>query len=522
MHRGPGPALVAVAYYLGAQIGFALQSPNVPQSVLWLPNSILLGVLLIVPPRTWPVYLASCYPAQMLTAWQTGAPPVTLSLLFVTNCADATLGAFLVRRLASDGGPFQFTGLRGTIVFAALGAALPTLLLSFADAGISVGTAWSGDFHAAFVTRVRSNVLTHLLVVPALVDLSAVHWRRLRRRDAVEVAVLTVAVVLTCAAVFSLPTSSRAFPAVLYVPLALLLWAAVRFGPGGVGWSVLLVAGAASWEALRGHGPFTARPAVENVVSLQLFLLAAVVPLLFLAAVVRERNRAMYSVRTSATALRRSYARVRRLAGKLIAAQESERARVARDLHDDFNQQLAALSIGIGGARQRAGGDAALAGLLGTLQDQTVALTDQVRIFSHELHPRMLEHVGLSAALRTHSAQLAEHRLQVRLTVDGALDGLPPDVALCAYRVVQEALRNVLLHAGVGEADVSVVRSGRRLDVTIRDNGCGFAPDSPDAHGGLGLLSMEERARLADGACTITSVPGHGTTVHVYIPVRPA
>ena len=522
MHRGSGPALVAVAYYLGAQIGFALQSPNVPQSVLWLPNSILLGVLLIVPMRAWPAYLASCYPAQMLTAWQTGAPPVTLSLLFVTNCADAALGAFLVRRFASRGEPFQFIGLRGMLIFAALGATLPTLLLSFADAGISVASHWSGDFHAAFVTRVRSNVLTHLIVVPALVDLSAVHWRRLGRRKGIEVAALTVALVLTCAAVFSLPTSSRAFPAVLYVPLALLLWAAVCFGPGGVGWGVLLVATAASWEALRGHGLFTTRPPVENVVSLQLFLLAAAVPLLFLAAVVRERDHAMHAARSSATALRRSYARVRRLAGKLIAAQESERARIARDLHDDFNQQLAALSIGISGARRRGGADAALAGLLGTLQDQTVALTDQVRVFSHELHPRVLEHVGLLAALRTHSAQLAEHRLQVHMTVDGPLDGLPADVALCAYRVVQEALRNVLLHAGVGEATVSVTRSPARLDVTIRDSGCGFAPDSPDAHGGLGLLSMQERTRLADGTCTITSASRRGTTVHIHIPLRPA
>ena len=94
-----GPIVVSAAYYLGAQIGFALQSPNAPQSVLWLPNSILLAVLLIVPFRRWPAYLAAAFPAQMLVAVGAGAPPLTMALLFLTNCADAALGAFLVRRV---------------------------------------------------------------------------------------------------------------------------------------------------------------------------------------------------------------------------------------------------------------------------------------------------------------------------------------------------------------------------------------------------------------------------------------
>ena len=175
-----GPVLVCAAYYLGAQIGFALQSPNAPQSVLWLPNSILLAVLLIVPFRRWPVYLAAAFPAQMLVSVGTGAPPLVLALLFLTNCADASLGAFLVRRIARSERPFVFDGLATTMVFVAFGATLPTVLLSFADAGISVATGWSDSYYDAFVTRARSNVLTHLIVVPAIVDLAARDWRRIR------------------------------------------------------------------------------------------------------------------------------------------------------------------------------------------------------------------------------------------------------------------------------------------------------------------------------------------------------
>src|SRR5688572_27746868 len=101
LRRAPAvcPVLTSAVYYLGAQIGFALQAPNAPQSVLWLPNSILLAMLLIVPFRKWPVYLAAAFPAQILVSVGTAAPPLTLSLLFVTNCADAALGAFLVRRI---------------------------------------------------------------------------------------------------------------------------------------------------------------------------------------------------------------------------------------------------------------------------------------------------------------------------------------------------------------------------------------------------------------------------------------
>src|SRR6187455_3337614 len=112
------PISVAAAYYFGAQIGFALQSPAAPQSVLWLPNSILLAVLLITPSRQWPAYLVAAFPAHMLVAWGAGAPLPTLALLYLSNCADAALGACLVRRLSGSSGTFRFDGLRSTVIFA--------------------------------------------------------------------------------------------------------------------------------------------------------------------------------------------------------------------------------------------------------------------------------------------------------------------------------------------------------------------------------------------------------------------
>jgi two-component system sensor histidine kinase UhpB len=200
---------------------------------------------------------------------------------------------------------------------------------------------------------VRSNILTHLLLVPALIDLSALNWRQIRTRRLIEAVVLTLMVIVTCAAAFGRPAGSGAFPALLYAPLPLLLWAAVRFGPGGTGWTALLVATVVSWVALRGEGSFAGQAPVAAVVSLQLFLLASAGPLLFLSAVVRERDGVTAALRQSEAALRVSYARARLLAGRLIGAQETERSRIARDMHDDFNQQLAALSISISAIRQR-------------------------------------------------------------------------------------------------------------------------------------------------------------------------
>ena len=448
-----GPIVVSAAYYLGAQIGFALQSPNAPQSVLWLPNSILLAVLLIVPFRRWPAYLAAAFPAQMLVAVGAGAPPLTLALLFLTNCADASLGAFLVRRVTRSDGPFVFDGLAATVIFVAFGATLPTILLSFADAGISVATGWSDSYYAAFVTRARSNMLTHLIVVPAIVDLVGLDWRRIRVPRVVEAAALTVLLLVTCGVAFSRSAGSQAFAAVLYMPLPLLLWAAFRFGPGGIGWGALLVSMVASWNVLRGRGPFLSRSPLEDVVSLQLFLLASTLPLLFLSAVIRERDRASLAVRESEWALRGSYGRVRELAGKLIVAQEMERSRIARDMHDDLNQQLAALSLSISALRRRSLETSDLNDLLRELQERIIAVIGQVRDFAHDLHPGTLDHGALVAAMRTHCADFArQHGLDIRFNADEALAPLSRDVAVCLYRVLQEGLRNIANHAGVREA----------------------------------------------------------------------
>jgi two-component system, NarL family, sensor histidine kinase UhpB len=514
-----GPALVSVAYYLGAQIGFALQSPDAPQSVLWLPNSILLAVLLLVPFATWPVYLIAAFPAQMLVAWQTNAPAVTMALLFLTNCADAALGAFLVRRIAQRDGPFHFDSFWRALVFAVFGATLAPVTLSFADAAISVATGWASSFDAALLTRIRSNTLTHLIAVPALMGLFAVKVRQVRVARVLEIAVVFVLLAIAATFMFARPAGRDSLPALVYAPLPLLFFAAVRFGPAGTGWSVLLVAVVASWNALHGRGPFNSPLSSADVISLQAFLLAISVPLLFLSVAIQERNHTMASLRGNEAALRRSYARARELAQKLIAAQEIERTRIARDMHDDINQQLAALSISISSLRSRVVGEPELQNALNSLQERTIALSEQVRQLSHDLHPGTLEHMGLVPALRGHCTEFGQrHRLHLEFIADRSLGPVPKDVSICLFRIVQEGLRNVVNHAESSTATVWLSRSDDDLELTIADSGRGFDPES-QTQGGLGLLSISERARLVGGTLSIRSSPGRGTMLQVQIPM---
>jgi two-component system sensor histidine kinase UhpB len=159
--------------------------------------------------------------------------------------------------------------------------------------------------------------------------------------------------------------------------------------------------------------------------------------------------------------------------------------------------------------------------VLTTLQERTVALTEQIREFSHDLHPGILDHVGLVPALRRYCTEFAQQQeLQLRLAAQDDLGEIPRDVALSVYRIVQEGLRNIVNHAGVREGSVSIARSRDGLELAIADRGRGFKPAA--VREGLGLMSIEERARVFGGTLTVTSAPGRGTRLDVRIPVPPA
>jgi signal transduction histidine kinase len=218
-------------------------------------------------------------------------------------------------------------------------------------------------------------------------------------------------------------------------------------------------------------------------------------------------------------ALRESEARARQLAGKLISAQEAERARIARELHDDASQRVAVLSIGLGMVmRDLEQAPAGLRAELERLQDQATRLGDQIRHFSHQLHPSVLQRAGLIAALRDHCAEVSEqHGIYIDLQA-GDVRAVSAEAALCLYRVAQETFQNIGKHAKATRVEVELKRMNGAIELTISDDGLGFDPAALPTSGGLGLISLEERVRHLNGTLAIETDRQKGTRLRVRLP----
>jgi signal transduction histidine kinase len=225
------------------------------------------------------------------------------------------------------------------------------------------------------------------------------------------------------------------------------------------------------------------------------------------------------------TALLASNQQIQDLAGRLITAQEEERARIGRELHDDVTQQLAALSISLGAVQRRLPSQLVEGHQqLASLQQQALAASESIRILSHGLHPIVLQHFGLVAALEGTCAEFGRQRkIEVTFHANNGLGlgEIPADVALCLYRVTQEALQNAARHADARRVEVSLTSSERdNLELRIADNGRGFDLAEAQTRGGLGLVSIDERVRLVAGHVRIRSKKGRGTELLARVPLR--
>jgi len=213
--------------------------------------------------------------------------------------------------------------------------------------------------------------------------------------------------------------------------------------------------------------------------------------------------------------MRRLEAERRRAGSAALQAQEEERARVARDLHDEVNQSLTGLLLRLEAAR-----DAAPPELEEELTE-TKALANQAMrellSLARQLRPTALDDLGLAAAIAGQVEQLGRGEIEAQLAAEGDFSDLADDAQLVVYRVAQEALSNAARHSGAGR--ISVVlrrREDGRVTLEVIDDGRGFAFD--ESEGGLGIAGMRERALLIGGEITIESRPGHGTTVRLTVP----
>jgi len=213
---------------------------------------------------------------------------------------------------------------------------------------------------------------------------------------------------------------------------------------------------------------------------------------------------------------------LRKLASQLLSVQEAERQRISRDLHDDINQRLALLAVDIDALEQQlstASIDTLRA--VRSIQDRIVELSDDVRHLAHQLHPSILDDLGLSVALQRLADDFtARTEVRVEFIDNDSPKLLAQEVATCLYRVAQESLRNISRHAKAMQVRIELVRIRNGLQLTVTDNGVGFDTTRlQDKQEGLGLLSMKERVGLVDGTLDIQSAEGEGTRVRVWVPL---
>jgi signal transduction histidine kinase len=496
--------LVAVGYYAGTKIGFFLTPAQQPISTFWPPNAILLAALLLAPPRMWWGFLLAVLPAHLLVQLPAGVPVLTAVGWFIGNVGEALIGAAGIRYFRK--GQPLFDSVHGLIIFLVFGVLVAPLATSFLDAAVVVVTGQAGNYGTLWVRRLFSNTIATLTLVPTIVlfgqsGLSRIRNAKLTRY--VEAILLAFGIVIVSVLVFG--HTDNNVPALIYAPLPLLLWASLRFGPEGLSASMLVVALISIWNVMHGRGPFLSTTVAENVLSLKVLLSLLALPLLWLAVVIAERRQTERALQNTRS--------------RLIHAQEEERHRIARDLHDDIVQQLTLLGLDLEELRNQS--DPSMKPRLDGLYDQVSSVAEATRTLSHNLYPFALEYLGLAPALSKLCRRIGE---QSHIAINFAEEGFPSKdrlaagISTCFYRVAQEALQNLVKHSHARTATVELRMRGGRALLRIADDGVGMDPDQASSKG-IGLNSMSERVTALDGTFKITSASSKGTTIEASVPL---
>jgi signal transduction histidine kinase len=237
--------------------------------------------------------------------------------------------------------------------------------------------------------------------------------------------------------------------------------------------------------------------------------------------VVREKSEpvSLQGFLIDITERKRAEEALQNLSARLINVHEDERRRIARELHDDFGQNLAILSVDLELFKNRMSNpEKPVLDFLEAQIKRSKELSSKLQLLSRQLHPSIIEHVGLVPAISGFCKELSDrHAIDIQLTHDGVSQSLPGDVSLCLYRIVQESLRNVIKHSGAPTARVELHQAATELTLCISDTGAGFDPTGDHARRGLGLLSMRERLRIIGGKFSITRIEPHGTRIDVRV-----
>lgn len=492
----------------------ALWSPGANLHIVWFPGGVLLAALLSAPIVCWLPCAAGLLVgiAAVAFMFQMAVIPVLLTVLPVVVVVP--IFAHFVSGMQRKAPIFE--NFLSVWKFLALAAVLLPLISGTAVYLVSGYTMLRGTVIGDWRNTVLAHALGYMFLVPAW--LSLVHHRRWLQRDKRHSSTVACAVVLLVLLWFvwhEFGTQTIFRPVLLLMPVAILTWATFRLRMPGTYLMLAIIVIIAARMCVEEVGPFEQGNNALEFLSVQLWALALAIVSLLLSTLIEQR-------RTSQRALVSKHREVRELAGRLIAAQEQERTRIARDLHDDISQRIASSSIQLSALRRQV--DPAFRGDVSQVQNELISLSNDIRHISHELHPSILRQTGLVAALNEFgSSHGREGDIEIKSHISPLADRLYDEAALCLYRAAQEAIGNAIRHGKPRHILVSLGVGDSFAELTVIDDGMGFkADESRKGYApGLGLVSIDERAKLLGGGFEIQTTIGKGTTVCIRIPTSP-
>ena len=236
--------------------------------------------------------------------------------------------------------------------------------------------------------------------------------------------------------------------------------------------------------------------------------------------IAREKEQLESEIAVAARKLSRTQEELRGLTAHLFTVQEEEQQHVARELHDDISQRLSLLEIALHEIDCK-DCKSPVVSQLKAASDQVSALNNDVRSMSHRLHPAILADLGLPSALKALVTEFGEReQMPATYLSENLPESWPADASMTLYRIAQEALRNVAKHAGKTHVKVVLAGVSKSLQLKVMDFGHGFDSDAETPGRGLGMISMQERARLVGGSLKVESSLGHGTTITADVPLE--
>jgi signal transduction histidine kinase len=509
-----GPTLlVALAYYLGARAAFLIGTlSDRIFAPFWPPNIILFCALLMVPKRRWWLYIAAALPSHLL-AEITVAMPIAQSLVaFATNCMLAILSAVGVRWFLRE--PPWFGTLRNAAIYILITAGISPAIAALGGAFVQILGGGPVDYWTSWGQWWIANALGSVTLGPLFLVwfFPRPEFARIKSVRKTEGFVLILSLAVVCAIAFNVDkgtVQTEFLPVLLYSPLPVILWAAVRFGERGASAGILVVTVFSIWQNLRvsASAVFSGANPNTNVLALQIFLLGIAIPVFLLGAAIDE--------------LRRSVEATRRLAGALLQAQDEERRRIARELHDSTGQNLVMANLMAGQVETLAPPSCGPA--IVQLKEILQGIISEIRTVSYLLHPPLLDVGGLGVALQSYANGFSKRTgIRVDLKLSPNVGRMSTDVELVLFRVIQEALTNIWRHSGSSTARIRLFRdvsdSRPRISLSIEDAGKGIPTQirkstlsrssKHQVSSGLGLIAMRERLHQIGGQLEIHSIAG--------------